>query len=215
MKYERIVLDFDGVVVDSNALKYEAWNLIFATESRQINAALAHVLASSREVSRYEILQRIGTRVGLTSGNLIRFVNGYAARYQKMVEDEILRTYRPEQGRALERLSANSRLYLSSATPQAPLEQTVMALGLNRSFSSIYGSPPGKTERLRQLLSEWRASPAQVLVVGDGESDRASAIATGCRFIGIPNMFNQWSRATGIELVESLVALPDYLEGSS
>lgn len=212
MKLRLSVFDFDGVLIDSNRAKYQAWFEIYATRPVHEQEALRTVLATKREASRYDILAAITEAFGLAMAERERYVQEMAARYQDEIRAKLLVVYDATIEPALTMLATSCELVISSATPTTGLRQTVEALRLTPWFQQVLGSPPDKIERLRGLMEERGLTPQEVLVVGDGESDRASALAHGCHFVGIPNEFNHWTEADGIDLLSSVHALPTFLQ---
>jgi HAD superfamily hydrolase (TIGR01509 family) len=103
-------------------------------------------------------------------------------------------------------------------------ESKLVALGIGDLFDRVYidavddGSlaPKGKTAVFRQLLDEWRLSPAEVLVVGDSE---AGELAAG-RSLGMPTVQILRPGVSPAQLVdwrivslEELPALIDRIDG--
>lgn len=206
-----LVFDFDGVIADSNHVKQNSWFKIFDKDPLKVQEALNATLAVMREAPRRQILADIARRLELAEHATIEFVDRYAAAYQAAVEAGVLKGYHPETDAALKTLRERYRLYVSSATPQDGMDKTIDALGIRSYFAAVFGSPPDKTTTLRKIMSDAELVQADVVCIGDGESDRKAAADVGCRFLGIANEFNRWSPLSGIELVESVAVLPAYL----
>jgi phosphoglycolate phosphatase-like HAD superfamily hydrolase len=206
-----LVFDFDGVIADSNHVKQNSWFKIFEKDSLKVQEALKASLAVMREAPRRQILADIARRLELHARAADEFINSYAEAYQKAVEQGVVAGYSPQTDAALRELRKWLGLYVSSATPQDGMDKTIDALGIRGYFAAVYGSPPDKTTTLRKIVADARLVPANVVCIGDGESDRKAAADVGCRFLGIANEFNRWSPSSGIELVESVAVLPAYL----
>ncbi|MCC7522743.1 HAD family hydrolase [Candidatus Uhrbacteria bacterium] len=206
-----LVFDFDGVIADSNHVKQNSWFKIFEKDPLKVQEALKASLAVMREAPRRQILADIARRLELNARATEEFVNAYADAYQKAVEQGVVAGYYPQTDAALQDLRKSLALYVSSATPQDGMDKTIDALGIRGYFAAVFGSPPDKTTTLRKIIADARLVPADVVCIGDGESDRKAAADVGCRFLGIANEFNRWSPMSGIELVESVAALPAYL----
>ncbi|MBW1645652.1 MAG: HAD family hydrolase [Deltaproteobacteria bacterium] len=187
MTIRTAVLDFDGTLVDSNRLKYEAYFAVFPADEatrRVIEAVLAEIF----EASRYEILEEIIRRTTGQEGEALKArVAEVAAAYNDLVLagaetcPEI-----PGAREALELLAAiGIPVYLSSTTPEEFLRPIVAARGWTGFFREIYGYPRRKEETLAAIIERENLGPGDVLVVGDGESDRRSAAACGTRFLPV------------------------------
>ncbi len=187
-----IVFDFDGVLVSSNRLKRDAWFEVFA-ESQGFSRALVEQVLREIPETRFEIAAEILSRVGADPARIEQLVEAAAGRYNAIVQagiasDAII----PGVADALARYAQSRALYVNSATPEDALAETVGRLGIAKFFKGVYGRPQDKTENLRRIMSESGAEPQEVMMVGDGETDAASARSCGCRFVGIANEWNGW-----------------------
>ncbi len=186
-----IVFDFDGVIVDSNRLKEEAFSKIF--KGTDISPALVDEIQRENTGTRFDMLRDIFVKSGRSENEIARLVDEYAARFDETAQGGIV-----EQGmfsgarEILERLSGRYPLYLNSMTPQIALEKTVGHLGIGYCFRQLCGWPPVKEEHMKNIIVREDVTPREVVMVGDGEGDFAAARATGCMFIGVANEFNQW-----------------------
>ena len=191
-----IVFDFDGVIIDSNQIKYDAFFQIFPSEQK-IGSTIKKVLDTHREKSRYFIIKQIlvELRQGehLKINELEKEVFSYADRYNTIVEKGVIECDEIEGARkSLEELSKCYALYINSTTPLDSLKRIISQRLLWKYFRGVYGSPKSKIENLHDILKKGKNSIKEVLVVGDGKSDLELAQKFGCRFIGIRNVFNNF-----------------------
>ncbi len=185
-----IVFDFDGVLVDSNQLKREAWFSLFPPK---INQVAEKVLPEIGERSRFEILQRIFEETGELQENIASLVNLYAEKYNEKVQRGILdKGLLPEVLETIKLLAGHYRLYLNSGTPESALKESADNLKISQFFQGIYGKPAAKEENLQKIISREKASAKEVLFVGDGEEDYQAARKFGCFFVGLVNDSNNW-----------------------
>lgn len=182
-----IVFDFDGTLVESNRLKYEAFFRLFPDDANH-KAVVRQVLAEDLEASRYVILKKILLRLKEPADSIAASVERLAGQYNDLVV-EGAKTCPQCSGaeRILRQLSADYALYLSSTTPEEPLRDIIQFRRWTQFFTTIFGYPRRKAESLREILEQQQVDPSQVLVVGDGESDHASAQEVGCEFFSVNN----------------------------
>lgn len=202
-----IVLDFDGVVVDSNRLKYEAFLDLFPLAAQPI---AERVLAHHREESRFEIVRRFLVALGEAPVQEVvaRLAQAYDARVQRNI---VAQGVSIEVRKTLEWLAGRCSLYLNSGTPEASLRTTARALDVEKFFRELRGTPCTKEENLRHYMLIEHATAADVLVVGDGEADYQAAQAIGLPFVGVTNEFNRWTGAS-FPVLPHLSALPEFLK---
>ena len=187
MSIKVVVFDFDGTLVKSNKLKYDAYFELFPQDAYH-NEVIRNVLSKSFEESRYSILEKILREVAPEANDLQETVHSLADRYNVIVVEGAKTCPEcPGAERLLQRLSLFYPLYLSSTTPEAALREIIRFRRWFRYFKNIFGYPRKKQETLREILREEQLHPSQMLVVGDGESDRVSAEAVGCDFFDVSN----------------------------
>ena len=188
-----VVFDFDGVIVDSNALKDRALFTLFADHPR-VTEELVRDVYLHNVGTRFDILRDVFVRAGTPAGEIEQRVREYALRYDDMVQRGIA-----ERGLAagaretLEALSADRCLYVNSATAHEPLQATVERLGIRPYFRDVFGMPPAKEKNLQAILGREGVDPGEAVVIGDGEGDWRSARACGTRFIAVASGFHDWN----------------------
>ncbi|MBU1179232.1 HAD-IA family hydrolase [Patescibacteria group bacterium] len=184
MKIKVWVFDFDGTLVDSNDIKYNAFFKLFP-ENKKTKKVIKKVLSEIGKKSRFEILRQIFLELKNPANKINGLVREYAEKYNQMVQKEILLAYDAKTTEIIKNLSDSCVLYINSATPEESLLQTVKNLGIARFFRGIYGQPGTKKENLKKIISQEKVKSKEVVVVGDGEDDHDSAKSLGCLFIKV------------------------------
>ena len=185
MALKVIVFDFDGTLIDSNRLKYDAFFKLFPDDAYHAGM-VREVLAQIGEASRYEILEKILTRLDGRQTVLQHDVNELAERYNAIVLDGAKRcSEMPGAAQTLKSLATAYRLYVSSTTPENPLKEIICFRKWTAYFADIFGYPKKKGATLRRILETENVDVKAVLVVGDGESDREAARENGCLFLHV------------------------------
>jgi phosphoglycolate phosphatase-like HAD superfamily hydrolase len=185
-----IVFDFDGTLIDSNQVKADAYFKLFPDDKHHTRI-IRDVLSEIFEQSRYVIFEQILRKLGVSEGGAVREqVKQLAARYdeiavaaaktcpEKAGAEEALRRYAPAYG-----------LYVSSTTPEDSLKEIIRYRKWDRYFKAVFGYPRKKAETLQRIIALETVSSEQVLVVGDGHSDRQSALENGCPFVQVAERF--------------------------
>lgn len=184
MAIKVVVFDFDGTLIDSNQLKHDAFFQLFPVDEYHHNI-ISDVLKEFLEESRYVILLEIVKRIGHNSREGTE-IEDLAAKYNDIAV-KVAKTCKETPGaqKTLQVLSNKYHLYLSSTTPQEALEEIVKHRNLDGYFCKIFGYPHNKITSLREIIQRESVNHEEVLVVGDGESDKVSALETGCCFFEI------------------------------
>jgi phosphoglycolate phosphatase-like HAD superfamily hydrolase len=195
-----IVFDFDGVLVDSNAVKRSAYFDIFAPlgVTRPVVEA---ALEANRDGDRYQIIERVLHQLGvagfLTTGDQIgELTKRYAEQYNHICEEHAATC--PEiagTSVCLPQLAMCYVLYVNSATPEEPLRRIIHRRGWENYFKDILGRPRTKAENLAHILEREMISGVEAVFVGDNQIDLDAAIQCGCQFVGMVHNTSQFESA--------------------
>jgi phosphoglycolate phosphatase-like HAD superfamily hydrolase len=192
------VFDFDGVLVDSNAVKREAYVRIFA-ERGVPRDLVGAVLANSADADRHGVIARIVRRAhdaGLMTAPAPDLVPGLVEAYNAICEEHTA-TCAEVRGvsTVLPRLAGRYALYVASDTPEAPLRRVVERRRWTPYFRDVLGRPRTKAENLASILAREDVAPDAVVMIGDSHRDLAAARQCGCRFVGIRSDGNDFSES--------------------
>lgn len=183
-----IVFDFDGTLVQSNLIKSQAWHDLFAGDA-VCRAVLPTVLRQHGEASRYIIIGKVWERAfgeNFDQELLPGIIADYARRYNQLVSDRVkMCPEMPGASETIQNLFAKVPLYCSSQTPETELQTILHHRGWSRYFKGMYGYPRIKRETVERIMSAEQVFPEELLVVGDGESDREAAEKAGARFFPV------------------------------
>ncbi len=184
MRFEAIVFDFDGTLIQSAEAKHEAFYRLFPDEVPYCEI-VGGILKDDPDGSRHAVIPRMMAAMskrGLalpTAHTEFDRIGAYAQAIYA-VQSSV-----PECAGATECLRAlhgHAALYISSNTPEVDLTALLEKRGWMTYFSGWFGHPRTKHETLTMLVARHGGNPANIAVIGDGESDRRAATALGCHF---------------------------------
>lgn len=177
-----VILDFDGVVIESNNIKDEVFDELFRRFPEHYEAAMqyhrTHVSVSrfqkfdyllgqmgrtGDEALKRELLEAFSTRT-LEKLKSVAFVNG-AIDFLKTIQGCL-------------------PLYLASVTPIHDLEMILDHHRLRSYFTGVYGCPPWtKIDAVYDILARENCMGSEAVLVGDSYGDQRTAQETGVHFI--------------------------------
>ena len=192
--YKALIFDFDGTLIISNQLKIDAYYDIF--ERNDLDHSLIRgILESYPELNRYDTIRKI-----LEKANCDYNLSALSETYSKLVFNRIIKAKNLDHAEELlEYLNSKGiKLFLSSNTPVIVLKEIIDYKDWNKYFDRIYGFPDKKADIIKQIIKEFKFKEEDCLVIGDGESDRLSALINGIDFCRITT--------------NSLLSLVKYLE---
>jgi phosphoglycolate phosphatase-like HAD superfamily hydrolase len=184
MDFSLIVFDCDGVLLESVAVKTDAFRNLFLEHG--MNAAermVAYHLAHGG-VSRFqkfawfhrEVLGRTITSDEERALNL---------RFNELCLSGVLAApFVPGIINFLEEWHQQLPLYVASGTPDEELKEIIAKRDLGRFFQGVHGTPPDKTELLAGIVERTGVNPGKTLMVGDSSTDLDAALSVGTWFYG-------------------------------
>lgn len=173
-------LDFDGVVLESVAVKLEAFRRLFSGHPN--SPEIIRYLETNNGLDRYTKFRRIWTEM-LGRAYDADVEARLDKEFSALVLEAVLAC--PFVAGAEDFLrGAALPLYVISAMPLRELKLIVEKRGLAGRFKGLYGSPGRKADQLREVLAAESLAPGELVFVGDSENDRKAADETGVAFIG-------------------------------
>lgn len=178
--FDVYVFDFDGTLVNSAALKRQAF---FRLLPAACNGIVDSVLGSDPDGSRHIVIPRmlaLAHDAGLAQD--IASADELVREYGRLVEECVSQAAPMARADEVVAKAAAHASYIASMTPQDQLERFVVARGWRSSFIQLFGFPRAKADVVASLLRHHSIPAARLLVVGDGQSDRQAAHANGAGF---------------------------------
>lgn len=182
---ELLLLDFDGVIVDSVLAKEQVFKAMIEERLPQLAPPAMEYFWSHGGTSRVEKFRWIFANLAkapLTEEGARELGDEFARR----VRDAVIAC--PMIKGAREFLDAHHstiKMFVISGTPQPELRDIVEARGLSPYFRGVFGSPRSKSVIAAEILGDDPVSKDRVRFVGDATTDRDAARAIGVGFVGI------------------------------
>ncbi|EPR31581.1 Haloacid dehalogenase domain-containing protein hydrolase [Alkalidesulfovibrio alkalitolerans DSM 16529] len=181
---ECVVLDCDGVILETVELKTEA----FAKSARHLGPEAVRTLIDFHRahggVSRYEKYRHLWREVfgrEISDAEMADMVDRFiAAAADALVECPLV----PGVLDFLNEWSARLPLYVASGAPDEELKYILKVKNLSSHFKGIHGSPTPKAELLAAIVACEGVAPERTLMVGDSGTDLDAARRVGTLFYG-------------------------------
>lgn len=208
-----IVLDFDGVVVESTMIKTDAFRKLFDDYPKH-QQAIVDYHKRHFGVSRYDKFAYIYKNIlKQPLGNAK--ITELGKRFSALVVDAVKQCRLvPGAQDFLAHYSRKVKIYIASATPEKELHDIVKVRGLEKYFTGIYGAPVKKSEAILLAMKENNVDKNKVLFVGDSTADYEEAQKAGVQFIGRLSDPTKNIFPDGIKVVNDLVELGNIVEES-
>lgn len=211
LAFAQIIFDFDGVILDSVAIKMNAFAEVYADEDPQAVSAVVAYQEAHGGVGRAEKF-RYFERSLFGRPGCDRDISDLCARYAGII-DESMRKARfiPGAEALLAYCSGAAPMHVVSGMPDPDLKSLLRQRALESYFDYVIGSPTSKLDAFRHILDETGIAAARTLAIGDSTTEFEAANALGIPFLAVvpcgePNRFPR-----SAPVVRDLTTLPKLL----
>jgi beta-phosphoglucomutase len=210
-----VILDFDGVILESVGVKTRAFHELFSFRPDRVDEIVDYHRRNTG-VSRFDKFRYIYREI-LREPLPEEQFRWLSDRYADLVVDGVVASpFVPGAGEFLREFAGKLPLFVVSASPQEELESIIRQRSLARCFRKVYGAPTRKEDAIREILALTGTAPSRALFIGDAVNDLNAARAAGVRFAGRqpPEEPGRFTGLGGVEVaVPDLAGLARYLEG--
>lgn len=182
MAIKVIVLDFDGVIVESNDIKHQAFSEIFSAYPDHHKEIMAYHFAHNA-VNRHEKFKHIMIHI-LNKEYDVELAKKWALRFSALTTDKIINC--PYVTGAIEFMKFffdKYPIYLASATPIDELKIILKGRKILQYFAGVYGAPMQKKNMFDDIMKKEMIDANEILYIGDSPEDYETARTSGCVFI--------------------------------
>lgn len=172
--FKVIILDFDGVILESMAIKTNAFKELFKNYPEHIDAIVEYHIKNGG-VSRYKKFSYIYNNILKQPINEDK-LKELGEMFSHLVLQQMLKCpFVHGVQEFLEEYSKKASIFIASGTPQEELHFIVKKRGLLDYFKGVYGTPALKSEIIGHILDEEAVRKEEAIFVGDALSDYEDA----------------------------------------
>ncbi len=200
LRLQALFFDFDGVLVDSNRIKIEAFYELFKKYDRN---SVEKILSYHRQhggVSRVVKIAYAFEHI-LKRPLSTEQLEEMAGDYSELVIERVITAASIEGAdEFLAEMYRKLPIFVISGTPQEELRLIIHRRNQQHYFKEIVGSPVQKPEHIRNLLKKYDLEAHRCMFFGDASTDLHAAQSCNMPFIGIQGDF---------EFPTEVIVLPD------
>lgn len=183
--WQAIIFDFDGVIVESEEIKTQAFSELYRPYGEDITEKVVQFHTQNGGLSRYYkfryFQQHFLAKPPLTESE----EKELDKRFSELVVDAIIAAQTvPGSLELIRQQAGRIPLFIASGTPEAELKVIIERRGLISYFTEIRGAPAIKKDIIAKFLSTYALQPKEVLMIGDALADYEGAVANGVSFLG-------------------------------
>lgn len=181
-KYETIILDCDGVILDSNHLKIDAFRDALSSFDEKIVDDFIEFFKNNFGTSRYSLTKVFidkflnqGFNESLYQNILKKYSQNCVVLYEKslLTKDflKFIENYK------------NKSFFVASGSDQEELRRVFKNRKLDKYFINIFGSPTKKCDIVKSICEKNK----NVVMIGDAKSDMLASLENEIDFIFMSN----------------------------
>lgn len=175
-----LIFDFDGVIVDSNKIKADAFAKLFDSQGEEFKEKVREFHFRHPNLSRYEKITELCRLAGISANAVV--LKEMANTFSKYISEN-LHEIKPLNG-ALDFLAKHheKRKFIVSRADKQEIIKIITNLGIDDYFVEVYGMELPKTEALLKIIRDEDVSKEEAIFFGDAESDMLAANEAGVHF---------------------------------
>ena len=215
MRYESVIWDWNGTLLDDVALALDIVNDILHDHNLERLSAQRYRQILDFPVQTY--YERAGMNFETTPFE--RVSERYCLHFEARIDSA--RLFRGAAGALADVERLGARQFLLSSTEHESLMRMVSGFGIVDRFQDIRGNPDGlargKVEVGADLVRTHGVRPDRALVVGDTRHDWevAQALGADCLLVSVGHQASETLAALGCPVLASVSEVPRYLARSS
>lgn len=188
-KVNVILWDFDGVLMQSNAVRDIGFEKVLAAYPKHQIDELMMFHKKNGGLSRYVKFRYFFEEI-LKESITDEKVNELAASFSKIMKELLVNPGLLIQDSLefVKQNHTNISMHIVSGSDQTELRYLCEAMNINKYFKSIHGSPTPKKQLVKAVIESNDYNKNKIVLVGDSINDYEAAVDNGIQFIGYNNL---------------------------
>jgi len=178
-----ILLDFDGVIIESVGIKDEAFEKLYQNYPKHLTQIMEYHLSHNATI-RFIKFRYIAENI-LNEPYSAKKELELSQQFSDLIMNRIVECPFVEGAiEFLEYFFSKIPLYLISISPEEELLKVLELRELKKYFKQVYSNPAAKSQVFRKILADEQLDVSEVLYIGDTPEDYQAALKVGIDFIG-------------------------------
>jgi HAD superfamily hydrolase (TIGR01549 family) len=183
-----IFWDFDGVLMDSNAVRDLGFERVLGAFPKEQVAQLLAFHQANGGLSRYVKFRYFFENIrgeSITDEEILIWAERFSVIMKellvnpKLLIEETLNFVKENQGKYI--------MHITSGSDQEELRYLCKSIGIDHLFTSIHGSPKPKKEWVSELIATYGYENDSCVLIGDSLNDFEAAMHANIQFMAYNN----------------------------
>mgnify|MGYP001166562511 FL=1 len=206
--YDIFIFDCDGVILDSNSLKTDAFRDALKSEPKHLIEEMITYHMVNGGISRYKKFNHFFSKIR-SSDDIEKDTDQAIKKFADFVRSGLLEVeFIPGVISFLESTFCSKHIYVNSGSDENELRHVFQKRNISHFFKEIYGSPNTKEVNMRKILEKY-GQDSKAIFFGDSASDYEAARSSKTDFVFVSDV-SEWKNPEGdftfvIENFESII----------
>ena len=180
-----IFFDFDGVILDTVAIKGQVFGQLFNKWGDQVVKQIIEHHNANGGMPRFEKIKNMYIEI-LKKQITDCQVNNLCNQYSRIVFNQVLSAnWIPGVKDFINKYYKKYKFFIISATPQTEINEIVRIKSIEPYFLEVLGTPITKSEHIEYLINKYGIKRSEVFFIGDSIHDYKAAENCRIKFLGI------------------------------
>ena len=187
-KFDTIIFDFDGVIVDSKEIRIRGFKNIFDEFSESLVKSLIDYHNKNGGISRYEKIEWFYKNL-LKKNIDKKTLDSKAFQFKEIMLKEMINPniIFQETLNFIKNIHLKLPCYIISGSDEEELKIICEKLNIKKYFNDIKGSPTKKVDLIAKFVRNNKFKNDRILYIGDSLVDYKSAKNNNIKFFGFNN----------------------------
>lgn len=187
--FQAILWDFDGVLMDSNAIRDIGFIEVLENFPNEQVEKLVNYHKANGGLSRYHKFRYFYENI-LGEPVTEEMITWLAGKFSEIMRRKLLDASLiiKETASFVKKNYISLPMFIVSGSDQNELRSLCESHGLKDFFKGIFGSPTPKKQLVRNILDASGFNPAECLLIGDSINDYEAADTNGLQFMAYNNL---------------------------
>ncbi len=184
-RFDCVIYDFDGVVLDTVQLKVDAFCRVYQHEDPDLVEVVRTFADNNGGMSRYEKFRHFEVAVFGRKDDPAA-IDALCASYGRFVDEGVRKaTYINGAPECFAAVGSLAEQHIVSAAPENDVLTALRERDILHHFQSVAGAPKAKLAEFQRILEAGRFDASRVLAIGDSLAEYRAAVELKIPFLAI------------------------------
>lgn len=200
---KNIILDFDGVILESNDIKVDGFYELFLEFGEESALMISQYFKKNAGFSRYDIIRYFFLKLYDENINELK-LQEYAGMYSELIKDKVIKSKFVDGCEEFILKNQTYKLFIVSSSDENDLKYICDRIGITKYFKAVLGSPIKKETNISNIITMYNLQKSETIYIGDTMNDYKATIKNDLVFIGRNSGICDFSMIDNILVVDDL-----------